>query len=88
MDLQDAPEYSRRLGRIAPRQRQAALDRFGLGALVSAEPVRFGNFGQVLFLTSAAGEYVLRGAPRYPWQFREERLLAERLHRDTRAPVP
>lgn len=82
------PEYSARLGRIAPAQFQAALDHFGLGRFVRADPIRFGNFGQVLFLTSTTGEYVLRGAPHFPWQFPEERFFARLLRERTRAPVP
>ncbi len=62
-------EYSKHLGRLRDDQLQAALDRFELGKLVSANPVRLGNFGQNLFLTSTAGEWVLRGNPLSPEQF-------------------
>ena len=84
----DGVEYSARLGRITPAQFQAALDRFGLGRFVRAAPVRGGNFGQVLFLTSTAGAWVLRGSPLLPGQFQEERFFARLLHERTRVPVP
>ncbi len=80
--------YSARLGPITDAQLQAALDRWGLGRLLGAEPVRWGNFGQVLFLSSTAGDFALRGAPHWPWQFREEKLLVDLLHERTQAPVP
>lgn len=82
------PEYSPRLGRIAPVQFQAALDRFGLGRFVRATSVRGGNFGQVLFLTSTVGDWVLRGSPLLPGQFRQERFFARLLRERTRVPVP
>jgi hypothetical protein len=62
-------EYSRRLGKITPRQFQPALDRFGLGVFIRAEPIPFGLFGQNVFISSTQGEFVLRGVPHYPWQF-------------------
>ncbi|MWK36789.1 phosphotransferase [Actinomadura sp. J1-007] len=83
-----ARSYSERLGRIADRQLQSALDRFGLGRLVAAEPIPHGHFGQNLFLTSSTGEYVLRGDPNHPGQFEAERFYAEVLHQGTRVPVP
>ncbi|MDE2993914.1 MAG: phosphotransferase, partial [Chloroflexota bacterium] len=81
-------EFSERLGTISPAQFQAALDRFGLGRLVGAEPITLGNFGQNCFLHSTAGAFVLRGAPHYPWQFLEEQLFARLLHEYTPVPVP
>lgn len=84
----DGVEYSARLGRIAPAQFQAALDHFDLGRFVRAAPVPGGNFGQVLFLTSTAGAWVLRGSPLLPGQFREERFFARLLHERTRVPIP
>jgi hygromycin-B 7''-O-kinase len=83
-----AREYSKRLGTLSPEQFQAALDRSDLGTFVSAEPVAFGNFGQNVFLTSTRGEYVLRGAPHYPWQFPKERFFTQLLHQHTSVPVP
>ncbi len=81
-------EYSKRLGRLHDDQLQAALDRFDLGKLVSADPVRLGNFGQNVFLTSTAGEWVLRGNPLSPEQFVRERFFTDLLHEHTDAPVP
>jgi hygromycin-B 7''-O-kinase len=81
-------EYSQRLGSISPEQFQMALDRMGLGTLVSVERVPFGLFGQNVFLTSTKGQFVLRGAPHYVWQFPTERFFTEQLHQKTRTPVP
>jgi hygromycin-B 7''-O-kinase len=80
--------YSERLGAIADEQLQAALDRFDLGRLVAAEPIPFGAFGQNMFLTSTSGEYVLRGAPHFSWQFPAERFYVDLLHERTDVPVP
>ena len=87
-DHMEAHEFSKRLGAISPAQFQAALDHFGLGRLVSAEPITLGNFGQNCFLHSTAGAFVLRGTPHYPWQFLEEQLFAQLLHEHTSVPVP
>jgi len=78
--------YSHRLGALAPDQFQAALTRFSLGDFVAATAVSGGLFGQNVFVTSTRGEYVLRGAPHYPWQFPKERHGATLLHEHT-APV-
>jgi len=83
----DARTYSHRLGSIAPRQFQAALERFGLGDFVDAEPVRGGLFGQNVFVSSTTGRYVLRGSPHYAWQFPKERFGSTLLHERTQAPV-
>jgi aminoglycoside phosphotransferase (APT) family kinase protein len=81
-------EYSKRLGAISPGQFQAALEQFGLGNFVCAEPVSSGLFGQNVFVTSTKGEFVLRGVPHYPWQFPTERFFVERMHERTQVPVP
>ena len=81
-------EYSRRLGAITDAQFQAALAHFGLGEFVRAAPIPFGLFGQNVFLTSTAGEFVLRGCPHFPWQFLNERYFAHALHERTAAPAP
>lgn len=88
MSAGEAMEYSRRLGSIAPKQFQAALARFGLGHFVRAEPTSDGLFGQNVFVTSDTGEYVLRGAPHFSWQFPTERFFARLLHERTSAPTP
>ncbi len=80
--------YSKRLGPITRAQFQAALDRFDLGAFVSAAPTSDGLFGQNVFVTSTTGEYVLRGAPHYGWQFPTEQFFARLLHERTDAPTP
>jgi hygromycin-B 7''-O-kinase len=80
--------YSPRLGSLSEQQFQAALDRFQLGQLISAEPVRFGNMGQHVFLTGTQGNFVLRGAPLDATQFPCERWFMQQLHEHTRVPVP
>jgi aminoglycoside phosphotransferase (APT) family kinase protein len=80
--------YSTRLGPIAPAQFQAALDRFGLGRFVEAEPIVSGLFGQNVFVTSDCGRYVLHGCPHYDWQFPKERFVVRLLHEWTKVPVP
>jgi hygromycin-B 7''-O-kinase len=81
-------EYSKRLGSLADGQFQAALDRFALGRFVRAEAIPFGLFGQNVFVTSTAGEYVLRGCPHAMWQFPTEHYFARELHEHTQTPVP
>jgi len=81
-------EYSKRLGKLASCQFQAALSKHELGDFLSAAPVQSGLFGQNVFLTSTKGKFVLRGKPHYPWQFPKERFGAKLLHRYTKAPVP
>ncbi|HYN96910.1 MAG TPA: aminoglycoside phosphotransferase family protein [Pilimelia sp.] len=81
-------EYSRRLGPISAAQFQAALDRFDLGRFVGATAVPFGLFGQNVFVTSTAGEFVLRGAAHYDWQLPQERFVAGLLHERTAVPAP
>lgn len=80
--------YSQRLGVITPEQLQAALDRFGLGQLIDAQPVAGGLFGQNVFVTSSAGEYVLRGAPHYDGQFQKERFFSRLIHERTPVDAP
>lgn len=86
--MMTSTQYSRRLGSISSKQFQAALDHFDLGRFVSAEAIPFGLFGQNVFVTSTAGEFVLRGAAHYAWQFPEERFVAQLLHEQTSVPVP
>jgi len=81
-------EYSKRLGKISEEQLQRALSHFELGTFLHAEPIPFGLFGQNLFVTSTAGEFVLRGCPHYDWQFPTEKFFIEQLHDRTRVPVP
>lgn len=80
--------YSQRLGSLTPQQFQAALIRFRLGTFVNATPVLQGLFGQNVFVQSSQGNYVLRGAPHFPWQFPKERFGATLLHKHTPVPVP
>lgn len=81
-------KYSERLGFISDKQFQQALDRFHLGTFIKAAPISQGLFGQNVYLTSTKGEFVLRGVPHYPWQFRSEKLFADLLHDKTGVPVP
>src|SRR5215510_5992437 len=80
-------EYSKRLGNISDEQLQRALSHFDLGTFLRAEPIPFGLFGQNMFVTSTAGEFVLRGVPHYDWQFPTEKYFTEQLHAKTGVPV-
>ena len=79
---------SKRLGALAREQLEAALAHFGLGKFIRAEPVPFGLFGQNVFVTSSAGEFVLRGSPHFEWQFPTERFWVDLIHEKTAVPVP
>jgi hygromycin-B 7''-O-kinase len=96
-----ATVYSERLGAITDAQFAAAAERLGLGAFASAAPVARGLFGQNVFLTTAAGEFVFRGVPHWvkrldetAWrpddrlQFTAEAFFVRQLHERTLAPVP
>jgi aminoglycoside phosphotransferase (APT) family kinase protein len=80
--------YSKRLGEIEEKGFQSALDKFGLGTLISAEPIPHGLFGQNVFLNTTSGPFVFRGCPHGPGQFEYERFMAEKLRAETQAPVP
>ena len=93
--------YSDRLGAISDAQFAAATQRLGLGKFLSAAPTSAGLFGQNVFVTTDAGQYVLRGAPHWVkrpdedgyhpndrWQFTKEAWFARRLHEETSAPAP
>lgn len=86
-------EYSKRLGTISDEQLQAALDRFGLGRLVSAEPLTNGLFGQNLMLETKTGGFVFRGAPHWnpagedDWQFQKERYFSRLVHEAQGGPT-
>lgn len=81
-------EFSKRLGRLTQGQLQAALDRFDLGEITSAEPTPGGLFGMCVFVTATSGEWVLRGNPFWPGQLLKEATLARLLHECTRVPAP
>jgi aminoglycoside phosphotransferase (APT) family kinase protein len=93
--------YSERLGAIADAQFAAVAERWDLGRFVEASPITSGLFGQNVFVTTTAGEFVLRAAPHWVkgldeaeyrredrWQFTKERWFAGQLHAHTCAPVP
>lgn len=81
-------QTSKRLGPISHEQFSRVLERHHLGELMAVEPVPFGLFGQNVFLTTSAGEFVFRGAPHGPPQFPTERFFTQLLHERTRVPVP
>jgi hypothetical protein len=80
-------QYSKRLGTISTKQFQAALDHFNLGQFMSAEAVPFGLFGQNVFVTSTAGEFVLRGAAHYDWQLPKYNAKLKRVGMENRVPL-
>ena len=88
MSALEPREYSKRLGVLTPDQLQAALDHFGLGRLLGAEPAPGGLFGQNVFLTSSEGEFVLRGCPHTSWQFAQEAYFARLIAERTSVPAP
>jgi hygromycin-B 7''-O-kinase len=79
------------LGDLSDAQLQAALDRFILGRLVSAEAFGEGLFGKNVGIVTDAGRWVLRG---HPWpansdeQFRRERFWASSIRQHCDVPVP
>jgi hygromycin-B 7''-O-kinase len=81
-------ELSKRLGPLSEEQIQRALNRFDLGTLTALAPVSCGLFGQNIFVSSSRGEYVFRGAPLAPWQFRTEQFFTRLLHERTSVPMP
>ena len=83
-----ARTYSKALGAITDAQLQAALDRFDLGTLVSAEPAQTGLFGRNIFLSTSAGEFVLRGAPWDPRGYAKEAFFSRLVHERTDVPAP
>jgi len=80
--------YSKRLGEIEDKCFQSALEKFGLGDLVSAEPIPYGLFGQNVYLHATTGQFIFRGCPHGPGQFAYEEFMAKRLQAETAAPVP
>ena len=81
-------KYSNRLGQISKDKLQLALNEFNLGSFVKASCISEGLYGQNLFLSSSNGEFVLRGCPHNDWQFKAEKFFVEKLHKNTKAPVP
>lgn len=81
-------KYSERLGVIDGGQLQAVADEFGLGRIINAEPAQIGLFGQVLFLTTTAGQYVMRGNPHGHVQLTKERLVAKIIHERSSLAAP
>jgi len=99
--MQNPTVYSQRLGAISDLQFEAVSTRLKHGHFLQATPTTSGLFGQDVFVTTTAGEFVLRGAPYWVkgiddtqfrqedrWQFTKERFFAQQLHERTNAPVP
>jgi len=81
-------EKSERLGPVSHEQLSRAFARLDLGAVRAVAPVPYGLFGQNIFVTTDAGEFVFRGAPLVPWQFPTECFFTKLLHERTSVPVP
>ncbi|WP_374020491.1 aminoglycoside phosphotransferase family protein [Paenibacillus thiaminolyticus] len=79
---------SKSLGALTDSQLQRMLDRFGLGRLLRSAPTEHGVMKQTLFITSTAGEFVLKGNPLYPGQWKEEAYFIRHLHAKTGVNVP
>lgn len=97
----EARVYSQRLGAISDEQFARVAERWNLGTFLFAAPTTSGLFGQNVFVTTAKGEFVLRGAPHWVkrpsdneyrpedrLQFTQEKYFAQQLHQRTKAPVP
>jgi hygromycin-B 7''-O-kinase len=81
-------QYSERLGVIDADQLQAVADEFGLGRVTAAEPAPGGLFGQVVFLTTTAGEYAMRGNPHGHVHLTKERRVAQLIHERSSLAAP
>ncbi len=81
-------KYSERLGVIDDSQLQKACDLFDLGVVKRAQPASAGQWGQNIFLWTTRGEFVFRGNPNDPRQFRKERTVAAIIHERSLLPVP
>jgi hygromycin-B 7''-O-kinase len=79
---------SNRLGEVTHEQLQRVLDRFDLGRLLSFGRTAEGVMGQTLYISSTAGQFVLKGNPLFSGQWVEERYMVEQLHTRTSIPVP
>lgn len=79
---------SNKLGEVTEEQLQSMLDRFQLGRLLSFRKTDQGAMCQTLFVSSLAGEFVLKGNPLFLGQFLEERHFIEYLDQHTDIPVP
>jgi aminoglycoside phosphotransferase (APT) family kinase protein len=88
MKSSTARKYSEALGVLTDAQLEAALDRFGLGTLLGAEPAQTGLFGRNIFLSTTQGEFVLRGAPWDPRQYAKEAFFSRLVHERTDVPAP
>jgi aminoglycoside phosphotransferase (APT) family kinase protein len=82
------PDLPVRLQEVTPAAMQAALDAHGLGNLTAMRAPVGGSFGQVLLVSTTAGEWVFKGAPLVPEQFAAERFFTDLLHERTDVPVP
>ncbi|WP_246186714.1 phosphotransferase family protein [Microlunatus speluncae] len=81
-------QYSERLGVINGAQLQAVADEFGLGRVLAAEPAPTGLFGQIVLLTTTAGEYAMRGHPHGHGQLTKERCVARLIHDQSSLAAP
>ena len=68
-----------KLGAVSHADLQAALDRFGLGRLTEVDAVELGHSGELLFLSTEQGAWVLRGDPSGFGHLPQERFFTELL---------
>ncbi|ASN06478.1 phosphotransferase family protein [Virgibacillus necropolis] len=78
---------SNKLGVVTTAQLQLMLDRFDLGKLISFEKTAHGAMGQTMFISSTAGDFVLKGNPLFPGQFVEEKFFIENIQKRTKVTV-
>ncbi|WP_025724290.1 phosphotransferase family protein [Paenibacillus polymyxa] len=79
---------SNRLGEVTNDQMQRMLNRFDLGRLLSYEKTAEGVLGQTLYVSSTAGQFVLKGNPLFLGQWIEEKFMVEQIQTRTPIPVP
>ncbi|WMT39661.1 hypothetical protein RE628_19965 [Paenibacillus sp. D2_2] len=76
-----------KVGVLTNNQVQEMLDRYNLGKLISIQETSKGVGKQTMFVSSTAGEFVLKGNPLYEGQFVEEKFYIENLSELTNLPL-
>ncbi|WP_211745820.1 aminoglycoside phosphotransferase family protein [Paenibacillus sp. Marseille-Q4541] len=77
-----------RMADIKQSTLQDMLSRWNLGTLYSYKPTDHGMMKQTLFIYTSSGNYVFKGNPLFPGQWKEEKFIIDQLSIHTNAPVP
>lgn len=67
---------------------QKMLSRWNLGTLYSYRPTKYGVMKQTLLIRASSGNYVWKGNPLFPGQWKEEQYMMNQLSKLTDVPVP